>query len=81
MDPPRIQIFHHHKFITSTNLLHPQLHNSNQISQLDFKQINWDDSKGPPVSHDVYLGCFSDTGQTWITEFTAACSHKKKFTL
>ena len=32
----------------------PQLHNSNQISQSDFKNINWNDPKGSPVSHDVY---------------------------
>ena len=60
MDPPRTHIFHYHRFNTSSNLLHPQLHNSNQISQLDFKQINWDDSKGSPVAHDVHLGCVSD---------------------
>ena len=54
MDPPRIHIFHYHKFNMSTNLWHPQLHNSNQISQSDFKNINWNDPKGSPVSHDVY---------------------------
>ena len=37
--------------------------------------------KGSPVSHDVHLGCSSDAGRTSITEFTAPCSHKKKFTL
>ena len=53
MDPPRILIFHYHKLNMSTKLLHPQLHNSNQISQLDCKKINWNDPKGSPVSHDV----------------------------
>ena len=38
MDPPRIHNIHYHKLNMSTNLLHPQLHNSNQISQLDFER-------------------------------------------
>ena len=54
MDPPRIHIFHYQKFNMSTNLWRPQIHNSNQISQSDFKNINWNDPKGSPVSHDVY---------------------------
>ena len=54
MDPPRIHIFHYHKFNMSTNPLHPQLHNSNQILPLDLKKIYWKDPKGSPDSHDVY---------------------------
>ena len=54
MDPPRIHIVHYHRLNTSSNLLHPKLHNSNQISPLDFQKINWNDPKGSPVSHDVY---------------------------
>ena len=34
--------------------LYPQLHNSNQISPIDFKNINWNDPKGSPASHDVH---------------------------
>ena len=54
MDPPRIHIFHYHKFSISTNTLQPQLHNSKQIMRIHFKKINWNDPKVSPVSHDVY---------------------------